>query len=168
MLILIGYTFYVFLLVIFPPVRLESAIIVSGGYDGYDDGSLSGPGRSVEILRENGSYWCSLPDFPHARYSHTQSGLEACGGIGSCDTGECLVSTCMSFSSGEWRTSHKLQMEGRYGHSAWQSQQGLMLLGGQGGFFSDSETTSEILLEDGQSLPFFLMNFTVLVLYFRV
>ena len=99
-------------------------------------------------------------DLPHSRYSHTQSGLEVCGGIGGCDTGECLVSTCLSLSSGEWRTSHQLQMEGRYDHSAWQSQQGLMLLGGGGGFFSDSETTSEILLQDGQSLPFFLMNFT--------
>ena len=124
----------------------DSAIIITGGVVT----GIEGYGVSVEILRENGSYWCSLPDLPDIRYTHTQSGLVACGG-----TPPPMSESCIFFANGEWITSHQLQMFGRYGHSAWKSQIGLVLLGGGGG----KEYTTEILTEDGQSVPFFDLKY---------
>ena len=69
---------------------------------------------------------------PDDRYAHTQSGLVACGGYGS-------YTSCLSFSSGEWRTSHELYYS-RYEHSSWMSQQGLVLMGGVG-----HENTAELV-----------------------
>ena len=46
-----------------------AAILVTGGVGG--DTSLV----SVEVLREDGSPWCSLPDFPDNRHLHSQTGL---------------------------------------------------------------------------------------------
>ena len=54
-----------------------SAIIITGG-DVYFNTSTQW--NTVELLRSNGSYWCSLPDLPGPRLSHTQNGLIACGG----------------------------------------------------------------------------------------
>ena len=161
--IFIGYTFTIFLLITFPPARFaasESAIIITGGYDGYDSVSFDDDvSVSVEVLRANGSYWCSLPDLPHGRDSHSQSGLEACGGIGDCITDEsCVPSSCVAFSNGEWRPSHTLATFTRWEHTAWQSQQGVVLIGGKGDIFYDTEMTTDILLEDGQSLPFFVLK----------
>ena len=117
-----------------------SAIIISG--------SIS---RSVEILRANGSYWCSLPDLPddrYGRFGHTQSGLVACGGWDR-DT----PTSCLTFSSGLWKTSHQLQ-HSRYLHSSWMSQHGIVLMGGSG-----RPTTTEILTDDGQSSPSFTLKY---------
>ena len=117
-----------------------SAIIVAGGW--IDASSIII--YSVEILRANGSYWCSLPDLPDDRYVHSQSGLVTCGG-GAYNSDS--QTSCLTFSSGQWRTSHQLQ-HGRWEHSSWMSQHGVVLMGG-----SDSLTTTEILTEDGQSSP---------------
>ena len=121
-----------------------SAIIITGG-----DSSASASIRSVEILRENGSYWCSLPNLPDVRDQHTQSGLVTCGGYHSS-----TMTSCLTFSSGQWRTSHQLQHR-RYFHSSWMSQHGVVLMGGL-----DSETTTEMLTEDGQSSPSFTLKHT--------
>ena len=121
-----------------------SAIIISGGY------LSSSVGRPVEILHANGSYWCSLPNLPDDRYSHTQSGLVTCGGYRS-DT----RTSCLTFSSGQWRTSHQLQ-HSRYHHSSWMSQHGVVLMGGS---TWDSQTTTEMLTEDGQSSPSFTLKY---------
>ena len=116
------------------------AIIITGGVPSY---------RSVEVLRANGSYWCSLPDLPDDRYYHTQSGLVTCGGGSNSDT----KTSCLTFSSGQWRTSHQLQ-HNRWYHSSWMSQHGVVLMGGTG-----SLTTTEILTEDGQSSPSFTLKY---------
>ena len=52
-----------------------AALIVTGGLP--EDAA-----RSVEVLGEDGSAWCELPDLAAARTDHTQSGLIACGGYG--------------------------------------------------------------------------------------
>ena len=120
---------------------LFSAIIITGGDSTRSD-------RSVEILHANGSYWCSLPDLPDKRKNHTQSGLVTCGGIGSD-----IWTSCLTFSSGQWRTSHQLQQK-RWDHFSWMSQHGVVLMGGYG-----SRTTTEILTEDGQSSPSFPLKY---------
>ena len=114
-----------------------SAIIITGGYP-------SSNYRSVEILRENGSYWCSLPDLPNERYSHVQSGLIACGGGGH-STSSAIRKSCLTFSSGQWTKSHELQIL-RYRGSGWMSPEGLILLGGYGQWY-----TSEMLTDDGDT-----------------
>ena len=43
---------------------------MTGGSPGYN---------SAELLWPDGSSVCSLPDLPHEREDHTQSGLMACG-----------------------------------------------------------------------------------------
>ena len=73
-----------------------SAIIITGGW------SISSY-RSVEILRETGNYWCSLPDLPDIRYNHTQSGLITCGSGGyNSDT----ETSCLTLTDGQWMTSY--------------------------------------------------------------
>ena len=118
---------------------LFSAIIITGGDSTRSD-------RSVEILHANGSYWCSLPDLPDKRKNHTQSGLVTCGGAYT-------PTSCLTFSSGQWRTSHQLQHE-RYKHSLWMSQHGVVLMGG-----ASSPTTTEILTDDDQSSPSFPLKY---------
>jgi len=111
---------------------------------------ITGSEGVTEILRENGSYWCLMPDLPHRRIRHTQSGLITCGGHGENDTD----TSCLTFSDGQWRETHQLQ-KGRVLHSSWMSQQGLVLLGGYGG----GENTTEILTDDGGSLPSFTLKY---------
>ena len=122
---------------------LFSAILISGNYP-----SSIILVRSVEILQANGSYWCSLPDLPDDRYYHTQSGLVTCGG-----RGYYTQTSCLTFSSGQWRTSHQLQ-HSRYYHSSWMSQHGVVLMGGDG-----SQTTTEKLTEDGPSSSSFTLKY---------
>ena len=70
--------------------------------------------KSVEVLRKDGT-WCSLPNIPENFHSHTQTGLEICGG-------ETSPSSCIKFSGGKWKPSHKLnEGPGRQYHSSWAS-----------------------------------------------
>ena len=124
----------------------HSAIIITGG-----GSSSSSSYRSVEILRENGSYWCSLPDLPDDRHYHTQSGLITCGGRYS-DTWE----SCLSFTDGQWNVSHQLQYN-RYRHSSWMSQHGVVIMGGQ--YYGVSWTNTEILTDNGGSTPAFTLKY---------
>ena len=104
------------------------AIILTGS-TGYNS-------RSVEILREEGSSLCTLPDLPDDFNGHTQTGPIACGG-------SYHQSSCYIF-SGVWNQSHTLRYD-RYYHSAWMSPLGLILLGGTG---EDSVTNSELLSDE--------------------
>ena len=99
-------------------------------------GPSSSVGSSVELLHSDGSPWCTLPDLPEARYDHTQTGLEACGGYSSG-----TETTCVSFSGGSWSPSHNLQQERQY-HTSWASPAGTVLMGG-----SYSKQTTELLDE---------------------
>ena len=125
---------------------LLSAILVTGGIGGTNFSYI----QSVELLKENGSYLCSLPDLPYANDIHTQSGLVTCGGASTHSITSCLT---FSMSLGQWTTSHSLQYQ-RLGHSAWQTNQGILLFGSV-----NSMNTSEILTDDGQSMPSFGLKY---------
>ena len=129
----------------FTSLSLISAIIITGG----DTNS----GRSVEILREDGSYWCSLPDLPDDRFEHTQSGLVTCGGIGNDKS--TMHTSCLTFTDGQWRPSHQLHDQ-RSRQSSWMSQQGLVIMGGMD---RSSRTTTEILTDNGRSVPYFELKY---------
>ena len=127
-----------------------SAIIVSGGSTpDYHDGN------SVEILRSDGTPWCSLPELPFDSQgisSHTQSGLIACGGSSN------NRQSCVTFKDGVWTTSHSLR-EDRWEHSAWASPAGVVLLGGAN---SDPSTSSELLSDStGTSSVYFPLKYAV-------
>ena len=90
-----------------------------------------------------------------SRSGHSQNGLVLCGG-GNISYS---ISTCLTFENGSWIESYNL-IEPRYLHSSWTSPVGVMLLGGkffQGNF--DLPATSELLIEDGQSVPNFDMHY---------
>ena len=111
-------------------------IIITGGEP------FSSAGRSVEVLKEDGSQLCSLPDLPSDRKLHTQSGLVTCGGNG-------VNKSCIAFSDGTWSVSHTL-MEQRYYHTAWSSPLGIILIGG-----GASPNTAELLNDNGGSQQIF-------------
>ena len=118
-----------------------SVILISGGVNS---------GTSVELLYTNGSRICSLPDLPFTKYQHSQTGLTACGGWGWA----AAESTCHTLSStGSWGQTHSMD-QSRVDHSAWDSPQGTILLGGW-----ESRTTSEILLENGDTTPGFNLDY---------
>ena len=121
-----------------------SVILVSGG------GPSGSAGTTAELLYTNGSRLCSIPDLPYRRYQHSQTGLTACGGYGD----SAAKTSCHTLSStGSWELPHSLPHsldKGRAEHSAWDSPQGTILLGGW-----SSGTTSEILLENGDTSPGF-------------
>ena len=106
-----------------------AAILVTGGFNTPSGGVLS----AVEVLHGDGSPWCSLPDLPEDRRSHTQTGLEACGGYGSSAS-----STCVRLEAGSWTPSHQL-VEWREDHCSWASTAGTLLMGGY------SKKTTELL-----------------------
>eukprot|EP00091_Calanus_sinicus_P012997 TRINITY_DN28997_c0_g1_i1.p2 TRINITY_DN28997_c0_g1~~TRINITY_DN28997_c0_g1_i1.p2 ORF type:complete len:163 (-),score=50.34 TRINITY_DN28997_c0_g1_i1:16-447(-) len=95
--------------------RLSSnkGIILSGGGEAL---------TSVEVFDPSTGLSCSLPNLPEERFAHTMDNLLICGGEES-------GTTCLSFSSGEWMTSLTL-LEERYDHTSWQTDQGLVLMGG--------------------------------------
>ena len=109
-------------------------------------------GGSVEVLKPNGTPWCSLPNLPHSRYLHTQSGLVTCGGGGFTGQSE----SCVTFNKGEWINSHILMWPRDY-HTSWFSKEkGIFLIGGSG---NDSEKSTEMLLENGESLNSFPLKY---------
>ena len=122
-----------------------SVILVSGG-EHHDS-----VGRSVELYYTNRSRICSLPNLPYTRGRHTQTGVTACGGYGdSPDMDSATKTSCHTLSSsGSWLQTHSLDQP-RWEHSAWDSPQGIVLIGGK-----YSGTTSEILLENGDTSPGF-------------
>ena len=104
-------------------------ILISGG--GRRDGAQS----SVEVLNPTNGKTCSLPSLPDRRVRHTSTGLTLCGG-------DYTRTSCITFSSGEWVTSHTLAEE-RYYHSAWMTNNNKIIL--IGGHYSLN--TSETLIE---------------------
>ena len=127
------------------------AIIITGGKTefGSKDETL------VQLFNENGTFICELPKLPENRFGHTQDGLVLCGG----GNFSYSIPTCLTFENGSWIESYNL-IEPRYLHSSWTSPLGVMLLGGK--FFNgyyDIPATSELLSEDGQSVPSFDMHY---------
>ena len=121
-----------------------SVILASGGYNGS---FLS----TVELLHTNGFRICSLPDLPFGRRWLSQTGVTACGGVN-----DASWSTCHTLSStGSWEVSHNLA-QARGSHSAWASPLGTILIGG---FDSSGRTTTEILMENGDTVPGFNLDY---------
>ena len=122
-------------------------VLVTGG---LGRGKISGRGMdSTELLNMDGTWNCPMPPLPEHRQSHTQTGPIVCGGYPR--------RSCISFISGDvnWKKTHTLAEE-RRGHSAWDSPQGIRLLGG---WNSGAYTTSEILLENGGTKTGFNLDY---------
>jgi hypothetical protein len=118
---------------------------MSGGWGAYD-----GTETNVEVYVPSTGQSCSLPSLPDQRYRHTMDSLYICGGYYYSSA----ATNCLHFSSGQWYTSHTL-VESRYGQSSWQTDQGLVLMGGDG-----SPSTSEIVPTAGeQGGPSFGMQY---------
>ena len=131
------------------------AILVSGGLDVINFETMT----SVELLLSDGTPWCSLPSLPDGgRGGHTQSGLVACGcaDMGQYEAG----GSCVTFSGGQWRTSHYLQHR-RSGHASWAStQHGPVLIGGgTGDGGDDTGYTTEMVTDDGDSQGSFPLKY---------
>merc|ERR1711970_1315210 len=92
----------------------EEGILISGGFDAY---------MSVEVYSPN--YHCELPSLPDERVGHTSDGATLCGGYYT-------MSTCITFSSGKWVTSHTL-VDKRRDHTSWNNNEEgkTILMGGQ-------------------------------------
>ena len=101
---------------------LTPGLLISGGSD---------TSTSVEVFVPSTGQSCSLPPLPDSRWSHTSDGLYICGGQNT--------PSCLHFSSGQWNISHTLVVERRW-HSSWQTDQGIVLMGGYG-----SLNTSEVV-----------------------
>ena len=121
-------------------------MLVTGG-EGQGDEKLD----SVELLNMNGTWHCPMPAMPKPREGHTQTGPMVCGGYGG-------QQSCITFIRGSvnWEKSHTLDKR-RGGHSAWFSPQGVVLIGGH---YTGSLTTSEILLENGETKPGFNLDYS--------
>ena len=126
-----------------------SVILVSGGH------SSSSASTKAELLHTNGSWICSIPNLPYNRWLHTQTGVTACAGYGD----SASESTCHTLSStGTWEVSHNLNQSRVY-HSAWDSPQGIVLIGSGD---TSAWTTTEMLLESGDTAPGFNLDFSIL------
>ena len=72
-------------------------------------------------------------------------GLTSCGGQNSTGSYSEIWADCETFSGGSWAPSHTLQLQtnlqGRGGHMAWASPDGVLLLGG----WFDAQNTTELL-----------------------
>ena len=112
-------------------------IIVSGG---------SNAKTSVELLYTNGTHRCFLPDLPQGRHYPSQTGLITCASQDSGGT----MKTCVTFSGGSWQHSHTLAGQGRHGHVAWDSPQGVLLMGA---------STTELLTENGDTTHSFDLDY---------
>ena len=111
-------------------------ILMSGGYDNA--------GRtSVEVFVPSTGQSCSLPSLPdRGRYGHTMDSLLICGSGHEATAAR----NCLSFSSGQWVTSHTL-VEKRSFQTSWKTDQGLVLMGSLVG---ETGYTSEIVPMAGE------------------
>ena len=118
-----------------------TGILVSGGYGDAI--------TSVEVFSPLTGESCSLPSLPDHRYRHTMDGLLICGG-------DVTTVSCLTFSSGEWTRSNTL-MEQRTDHTSWQTEEGVVLIGGDYGYY-----TTELVHEAGVEgeLSFDMQNAT--------
>ena len=116
-----------------------SVVLVTGGHP--DE-------KSVELLSIKGTRLCflpSLPSLPGERASHSQTGLVTCGGYKASSL------SCVTFSAGRWKKTHTLTHK-RYGHTAWASPRGVLLMG-DGRW--RSRITTELLTDNGDTTPSF-------------
>ena len=87
-----------------------------------------------------------------SKESHSQSGLTACGGMGSGSNPK----SCIKFESGSWSTLTDNLVNLRWGHSSWINPDGDILLIGGG---VTSKRTSEIVYQNGTSIRSFDLKY---------
>ena len=104
-------------------------ILISGG---------AGAKTSVEVFDPASGHHCVLPSLPDARYAHTSEGLDLCGGVHT-------LTTCITFSFGQWGTSH-----------AWTNEEGNII--SFGGYESPSSTET-ITHGEYKGVPGFRMKY---------
>ena len=119
-----------------------TGLLIAGGDGDFQE-------ASVEVYVPSTGYSCSLPSLPHYREDHTMTGMTVCGGAGLEGLNQVLLTSCISFLSGEWVTSHSLPEE-RWYHNSWvMGADSILLLGG----LESPDTTdvvSEGVYEGGQ------------------
>jgi len=119
-------------------------ILISGGVGG--DG---GTETSAEVYKPGAGYHCELPSLHDQRRYHSSDGTTLCGGLYT-------TTSCITFSSGVWETSHTLAEERAY-HTSWNNkEEGKIIL--MGGYYSD-RTTEAITEEDNGGVPGFPMQY---------
>jgi len=119
--------------------KINQGILISGG-DGAE--------TSVEVYYP-GAGGCVLPSLPDRREGHTSDGTTLCGG-GYTRT------TCTTFSSGQWVTSHALAEE-RYYHTSWNNkEEGKIIL--MGGWYS-GRTTEAITEGENDGVTGFTLKY---------
>ena len=92
---------------------------------------------------------CVLPSLPDQRRYHTMDSLEICGGVITSTR-----TTCITFTSGQWVTSHALAEE-RYSHNSWSTEAGIVLMGG----YSSGRTTEIITEGEYDGVPWFDLQY---------
>merc|ERR1711970_1493771 len=100
----------------------SEGIAVSGGFESDDFSS------NVEIILPKTGQFCSLPSLPYPVFQHTMDGLHVCGGSPEDDAD--AYKQCLIFSAGNWTTHSSLEGD-RVGHSSWQTEEGIFLIGGR-------------------------------------
>ena len=103
----------------------------------------------MEVFNPTTKTGCLLPSLPDERVDHTMDSLEICGGFYSSPT-----NTCITFTSGQWVTSHALT-EQRWEHISWSTDAGTILMGGE-----DSGRTTELISQgEYDGIPWFDMQY---------
>ena len=128
-------------------------VIVSGGEGEGDPGYAYKLLDSVELLKTDGTWICSMPTMPEPRYGHSQTGPIACSGLRSnTNTLKQAIRKSCSTLSTEWEKTYNMS-DMREHHSAWASPKGVMLMGGV------RDKTTEILTENGDTIPGFSLDY---------
>lgn len=119
---------------------------MSGGYE-FD-------GRtSVEVFVPSTGQSCTFPSLPdHGRSGHIMDGLLICGS----SRDKTAATTCLSFISGFWFTSHTL-LEERGHLTSWKTDQGLVLMGGMQ--YENAYTSEIVPMAGEQGEPSFAMEY---------
>ena len=117
-------------------------MMISGGF------GRTGTKVEVEVISPSSNVSCSVPDLPQPRSGHTMNSNTVCGGGGT-DT----QTSCDQLTNAGWTRSHNLKYR-REGHSSWEVEDGIILLGG-----ANSGTTSEIAKWDGTTEELFNMQY---------
>ena len=130
-------------------------MIISGGV---------GQNRGVEVISPSGNVSCSLPNLPGSgRKEHTHDKSLICGGSwGIPQTWKDRIrtsGTCLNLTRSGWvETQHSIIADGgRWRHSSWPVDDGIILLGGDG---DGTDGTAELLKFDGTKELAFLLKYS--------